>query len=233
MMLPFPLVLLWVTAAVAAAPEERTRTAAGSATSALDPAGVALPAATDDWTAEERAVLDQGQAVHRYERDASGRQYGRAAVRVRAPADAVWTAVLDYDHYVRFLPYVTASAETSRTPTSAGERVKATYDITVKGMVTHFALDSELRRSDGVVAFTLSSHDGGAVEAGQGWWRLTPWEDEANVWLLEYGVDLGLRWWVPGFVERKAADRGLPVLVRQMARQAERVSAQAATVDTR
>ena len=71
------------------------------------------------------------------------------------------------------------------------------------------------------------------MAAGQGWWRLTPWTTDADVWLLEYGVDLGLRWWVPGFVERKAADRGLPVLVRQMARQAERASAPAATVDTR
>lgn len=228
-----PLGLLWCAAAIAAAPVERSRVGPAHLASALDPAGVVLPAVADDWTDAERVLLDQGLPVHRYERDPSGRQYGRAAVRVRAPADAVWGAVLDYDNYVRFLPYVTASAETSRGPTGAGERVQATYDITVKGMVTHFALDSELRRDDGVVAFTLSSNEGGAVDAGQGWWRLTPWTGEPNVWLLEYGVDLGLRWWVPGFVERKAADRGLPVLVRQMARQAERASAPTAAADTR
>ena len=174
------------------------------------------------WTAEERATLSGGQPVSRHWRDTDGRARGLSAAVVSAPAPSVWAQVVDLDAYVKFLPYVTASHTDRVEPRGDHTLIIGGYQLTTMGVTTRYRLDNRWYVDRDVLVFDIASEGAGPIDTGDGWWRVTPWEGPGGQVLLEYSVDLAMRWWVPSFLERRAADR-LPVLVRLMKQRAEAV----------
>ena len=171
------------------------------------------------WTAEEAAALNRGEAVARHWKDASGRYQGLSAVPISAPSSVIWHQIVDFDAYVEFMPYVTASWVSSWTEEADCTRIVAGYHLTTKGYVTRYRLDNRWYPDKSVLVFNVSPESTGPLTSGDGWWRVSPWNGGGKL-LLEYSVDMGMQWWVPGALERKAADR-LPLVVRLMKRRSE------------
>ena len=157
-----------------------------------------------------------------HQRDEAGWERGRAAIRVDAPAEVLWQVITDYDAYVEFLPYVTESVTLSRQREGAAERIRSQYALTVRGVVTRYHLEGLFSAAEGALHFRYLP-EGGPLAEGEGWWRVSAWPEGGS--LLEYEVALRPRWWVPGFLTRAAAERGLADLVRLMGARAERAVA--------
>lgn len=162
----------------------------------------------------ERAALAAGQTVYRYEH-ADGLDHGMAARLVDATPEAVWRHVLDYDAYVTYLPYVTASS-TDRV--EAG-RTFCTMELTTKGIVTRYEVENRLRLDEGYVGLEMVATEGPIVKAASGWWQVTPWEDGRV--LLAYRIAFDTAWWVPWFTKRYAARQGLPRVAHLVGERAE------------
>lgn len=170
------------------------------------------------WTPEERAVLVRGEPSSRHWRDVRGRARGLSAILVSAPAPAVWKQIVDIDAYVDFMPYVTASYVSTWEEAPEYTHIVAGYQLTTMGVNTRYKLDNRWYADKGVLVFDIVPDGTGPISAGDGWWRVSPW-DSTHV-LLEYSVDMTMQWWVPSALERKAADR-LPLVVRLLKRRAE------------
>lgn len=176
--------------------------------------------AVTEWTAAELAALGRGEAVARHWSETRGRSRGLAATLVSAPSANVWRQIVSFDAYVEFMPYVTASWVSSWTEEAEYTHILAGYHLTTMGITTRYRLDNRWYADRGVMLFDVAPDGSGPIVSGDGWWRVSPWRRAAGKVLLEYTVDMGMQWWVPGSLERKAADR-LPVVVRLIKRRAE------------
>lgn len=176
------------------------------------------------WTPTERAALDRGEAVSRHWSDSKGRARGMSAVVVQAPSEALWKVIVDFDAYVEFFPYVTASYLTRWEEARDHTHILAGYQLTTMGVTTRYRLDNRWYPDKGVMVFDVVPEGTGPISAGDGWWRVSPWG--AGQVLLEYSVDMAMQWWVPSMLERKAASR-LPTVVRLTKRRAESTNAAA------
>lgn len=176
------------------------------------------------WTSTERAALDRGEAVSRHWSDSKGRAKGMSAVVVNTSADALWRVIVDFDAYVEFFPYVTASYTTRWEEAADHTHILAGYQLTTMGVNTRYRLDNRWYPDRGVLMFEVLPEGSGPISTGAGWWRVSPWS-KGSV-LLEYSVDMATQWWVPSVLERKAASR-LPTVVRTTKRRAETTSAAA------
>jgi ribosome-associated toxin RatA of RatAB toxin-antitoxin module len=159
------------------------------------------------WTSEELAVLEDGRSVYRHWRDVQGGQHGVGAIVVGAPEQAVWGHILDLDSYVEYLPYVTASELLSED----GERYDGRIAVTTLGLTTTYELDHARHPGDSYATFVMTPVGSSPVEAATGWWKVSEWVGGRV--LVEYAIDVDLDWYVPSFFQRKAARRGLPVLL--------------------
>lgn len=180
---------------------------------------VAPPAFAFDET--ERATLDDGGTVHRYERwnDIDG---GVAAIVVDAPEDVVWKHILDYDRYVKFMPYVTASTLDETTPGADQTVYDCSMELTTKGIVTRYTVRNVHVAPQGYMTFTMLPLAGNPLREATGYWRVEPWQDDPTRTVMAYRIDIDTAWYVPAFVKNKAADRGLPTVAALIAKQAEK-----------
>lgn len=173
-----------------------------------------------DWSAAEQAVLARGDAVARHWSEGRGRSRGLSAILVAAPPSLVWRQIVEFDAYVEYMPYVTASWVSSWTEEAEYTHIVAGYHLTTMGITTRYRLDNRWYPDRGVMVFDVAPDGSGPIVSGDGWWRVSGWPAAPGKVLLEYTVDMGMQWWVPGSLERKAADR-LPVVVRLIKRRAE------------
>jgi ribosome-associated toxin RatA of RatAB toxin-antitoxin module len=177
-------------------------------------AGAPAPPGFDD---DEVARLATGETVYRYE-VVDGRDGGIAARLVQASADDLWHEILDYDAYVEYLPYVTASSTEAAYPEEAGHVVESSIQLTTRGRVTTYRVRNAWHPDQGYLDFVMTGR--GPVKGGTGWWRVDPWPTDGRM-LLVYRVELVTAWWVPWFTKRMAARRGLPTVVQLVGERAE------------
>ena len=175
-----------------------------------------------NWSPTERATLDRGEAVSRHWTDTRGRAHGMSAIIVNAPTATVWKVIVDFDAYVQFFPYVTASYTTRWEEEPDYTHILSGYQLTTMGVNTRYRLDNRWYADKGVMLFNVVPEGSGPISTGDGWWRVSTWG--ASQSLLEYSVDMAMQWWVPSMLERKAAGR-LPTVVRVTKRRAETASA--------
>lgn len=171
-------------------------------------------------SASEREALDRGDTVYRYERW-NGIDGGVAARLVRAPVDVVWKHVLDYDRYVDFMPYVTGSSADRRYRDGDHVDYECSMELTTKGIVTRYTVRNHFHGDDGWMTFRMLPAGGNPLSEATGYWRVEPWDADPTRTLVAYRIDIDTAWYVPGFLKRKAADRGLPTVARLIAKRAE------------
>jgi len=137
-------------------------------------------------------------------------------VLVASGAEDVWAVIEDFDAYVEFLPYVTSS-ELLAGPEELGEgRYRWAMELTARGIVTRYVTES-VREGDSM-RWEMQPEGNSPMTRSTGSWSVTSW-DERRV-LLTYTAKADTAWWVPVFVHKKAADAGLPVMVRLVAERA-------------
>ena len=178
------------------------------------------PEAPKDWTPEERTALRCGQTVYRH---STGRRSddGMAAVVVKTTAETLAEHILDVDAYVEFLPYVTGSRVLRTEEFSDHRRVDAELELTTKGIVTRYEIETRWYPEASWLPFQMVAHTGGALRGGSGSWHLYRWDEDWSRTLLVYDIRLESARWVPGFARRLAANRGLPAAAELIAKRAE------------
>ena len=162
-------------------------------------------------SSQEAAALLAGETVVRQD-TARGGSRGVAMAFVSASPEQVWAVVLDFDRYVEFLPYVTAS-----TAVAGG----AELELTTKAVVTRYKQTVADHHAEGYVTFELRPVGWSPMRCSTGWWRVTRWEGGS---LLMYSVDVATAWYLPKETHDKAAAIGLPKMVTLMAERAEKTA---------
>jgi ribosome-associated toxin RatA of RatAB toxin-antitoxin module len=184
-----------------------------------DPITVVPPSfAFDD---AERSALQAGEVVYRYERWGV-LDGGVAAIVVDAPADIVWKHIVDYDDYVRFLPYVTASSTDNVVRGLDTVIYDCSMELTTKGIVTRYQVRNWHFPDRGYMTFRMLPMAGNPLDSATGYWRLEAFDGDPARTILAYRIDIDTSWYVPAFLKNRAADRGLPTVARLIAREAEK-----------
>lgn len=169
-------------------------------------------------SAAELTQLEGGEVVIRQSHAERG-SGGAAMALVDGTVQETWAAILDFDNYVRFLPYITASW-TENTPRDAPENaLRWGLELTTKGVVTRYRVDCLLYSEQGYMAWEMRPTGYSPLAASQGWWRVEPWPGDPSKTLMVYQVKVETAWWLPERVHRFAADQGLGTTVEKMRRQ--------------
>ncbi len=186
---------------------------------------VAIALAASDWdvlpprTAPSAAELGQlraGSAVYRSTLE-RGLSTGLAFAVAEASVAEVWEEVLDFDAYVQFMPYVTAS----RTASVQGDRIDWQMELTTMGVVTRYLVENHRYPEQDVLTWNMQPRGGTPLLGASGWWRVEPFEGDPDRTLIVYGTSVEVSWWVPMALHDKAASR-LPTMVELIRDRAER-----------
>lgn len=168
--------------------------------------------------AQERASLESGEMVVRQGHEERG-SVGTAMALVDGSVEESWAAILDFDNYVRFLPYITASWTESTERGAQDNALRWGVELTTKGVVTRYRVDCLLHSEQGYMAWEMRPTGYSPLAASHGWWRVESWADDPSKTLMVYQVRVETAWWLPERVHRLAADQGLGTMVSQMRRQ--------------
>ncbi|MBN1337580.1 MAG: SRPBCC family protein [Deltaproteobacteria bacterium] len=166
-------------------------------------------------------ALKAGRAIHRHEREDGGRVSGLSAVVARAAPEEVWRHVLDFDAYASFLPYVTSSRTVDRSEEADGPKIVAALELTTLRIVTRYRMEHRPHVEEGWCSWTLVPERGNPLRGATGSWQISPFDGDPGRTLLVYRADVTMGWWIPDFLQVRAAERGLPVLVDLVRRRAE------------
>ncbi len=173
------------------------------------------------YSAEELDLLRSGQAVYRSRDLGHSILEGSSAVVATAPTTAVWRQILDFDSYVDYLPYITASETILRESLPGKERVAAFLELTTMGIVTRYRVENYWFPDKGYLNWVMSPKAITPLNRVTGSWLIIPFEGSSEQTLLEYRVMVSIQWWVPGFLQLRAANRGLPTIVALIKKRAE------------
>lgn len=176
---------------------------------------LASPASADGpapflLTADEVVALRTDGRAYRYTREGSV-DHGVSLTLVDAPAAQIWSAIADYDRYVTYLPYVTASTTLDRHTAGTHEVAVGLLELTTRGIRTRYRVEHHLYPEAAYASFTITSQGSGLLDA-EGTWHLTPWQDDPSLSVLVVQVHVETAWYVPRKVKRHAAIMGLPRL---------------------
>lgn len=170
---------------------------------------------------DEMEALRAGQAIHRYSREDQGRVAGFSAVLSRASPEALWRHILDFEAYASFLPYVTSSRVVERTDDPDGPRIVVGLELATLGILTHYRMEHRPRPEAGWCTWTLVPVRGNPLRGAAGSWLVSPSAEDSDRTLVVYRAEVTMGWWIPDFLQVRAADRGLPVIVDLIRRRAE------------
>ncbi|MBN2798103.1 MAG: hypothetical protein JXX28_03070 [Deltaproteobacteria bacterium] len=168
---------------------------------------------------DDIALLSEGGRISRSHKDGEA-ELGLSASLVRGDPAAVWREIADYDRYVAYLPYVTASQRIGEEERDGHPVILARLELTTRHLTTRYTLDHH--QGPDFVWFELRSVSGSPVRAAEGWWTLTPWEPDPTRLLLAYQVRVETAWYVPAALKQRAADLGLNRFAGLVAQQVER-----------
>lgn len=165
--------------------------------------------------------LERGEVVHGSLSTGSRRMLGYATAFSRAPVAALWRHVLDLDAYVRFLPYVTASRVSGRESRDGVQRISCQLELTTLGVVSQYEMENAWYPERGLLSWLIRSltPPGGLTATGS--WIVQPEPGVEGRTRLSYLAEVGVNWWVPEYIRLRAANRGLPTIVRLIRERAE------------
>lgn len=140
--------------------------------------------------------------------------HGVAAMRVDAPAEDVWEAILAVEDWAAFVPHLSRSVVATR----SGSGLAGDLDVRTKDLEATLAL--RIAHPPGAVApFVAVPADTTVVSSISGMWIVTP--IDAQHAALELQLDVATPFWVPEAVDTKAR-AALARLLVAFAERAER-----------
>ncbi|MCB9741137.1 MAG: SRPBCC family protein [Alphaproteobacteria bacterium] len=174
-----------------------------------------------ELSAEEREALLRGETLKRHAH--GGKSSAGLSLALSAASEAaVWATITDFAAYVEYLPYVTASwAEGVQSPEPGLEVYTWGMELTTKGVVTRYAVESHRRVQEGWMRWRMQPLGSSPMSEASGYWLTAPLHGARDRTLIVYAADVRTAWWLPTPIHRKAADRGLPAMVSLVGRRAE------------
>jgi ribosome-associated toxin RatA of RatAB toxin-antitoxin module len=132
------------------------------------------------------------------------------SIDVAAPVSRVQEVILDFERYPEFVPFM----EHAEVIGIDGERRRVRFTLNLVARI-RYTLELEPRDGAGLV-WTLVE---GPFVRNDGAWHLAELEDGGT--RATYGLDVELKRFLPGFVERRLIEESLPALLEAFRDRAE------------
>lgn len=171
---------------------------------------------------EQRAALDRGEAVMTtLPGDAGGR--GMAVQDVHAPPDVVWDRIGAFRDYPRMVNRVVECEPYYED----GDDVRVRFKVDVLGFEYVYYIRHTFRPEEGYVTWTLDYSRESDLDDSVGFWSVVPHPDKPGWSRVYYSIDMRTRAWMPAFVQRLIAKRGVVDATEWVKREAEARAASA------
>ena len=132
------------------------------------------------------------------------------SIDVAAPVACVQSVILDFERYPEFVPFM----ERAEVITADGERCRVRFTLNLVARIS-YTLELEPRDGGGL-AWTLVE---GPFVRNDGAWHLAAREGGGT--RATYSVDVELKRFLPGFLERRLIEESLPAMLKAFRDRAE------------
>ena len=168
-------------------------------------------------SADEKAKLLAGQAVRKQVRygDAGGR--GISIMDIKAPPDKIWSVILDFGSYPKWIDQLSACKVLSR----PGSHIMVEFQLRVLGIGVQYWIDHTYNKEKGYLTWQLDYSKSSDLDDSTGYWLVYPAPDHPGFTRVEYTVDIRVSGWVPSSIEDMLAKKGLEQATTWVKRQAE------------
>jgi carbon monoxide dehydrogenase subunit G len=161
----------------------------------------------EDWNAlQEGEVLRAPVVLDEPEDEASGAT--RAEGLIRRPPASVWSVLIDFERWPKFMPLIDATRVERRD--GAKLWVEQRYSILLVPLAHTTIYD--LAPRDGRLSWSLDEQAPHDIAASRGAWALVPLVDGRET-LVRYDAQMNAGRAVPEFVQRMLRDRSLEQLL--------------------
>ncbi len=181
----------------------------GKATPFTTPPALTLTEAELATLAAGKQVLKQGQVGN------GGR--GVAVMDVNASVERVWSRILSFSSYPKWVDQVATCEEYKR----EGDKIYVRFVLDVLGVGVEYYVKHTLRKSAGTMTWTLDYDRLSDLDDSVGFWRVTPISTDPPVTRIEYSVDIRFKGWIPGFIQSMIAESGLTSATSWVKKQSE------------
>lgn len=163
---------------------------------------VELPAARLE--PKDLTQLRDGKSIRRQtEGDNGGR--GLAIFRVNAAPATVWGVINDFGKYPKWINNVDKCEVYKRD----GDNIDVDFVISGLGFSAEYYIHHIYHPAEHWGTWTLDYSRESDLDDSVGFWRVTPWVEDASQSVVEYSVDVQVRGWLPGFIRGLFVDKGL------------------------
>lgn len=167
-------------------------------------------------TPEQLATLADNEAVlTTLPGDAGGR--GIAIQDIHATPEVIWSRIGDFRAYPRMVDRV----DSCEPYFEEGDDVRVRFASTVLGFEYVYFIRHSFHPEDGYVTWTLDYTRESDLDDSVGYWAVIPHPEKPGWSRLFYGIDMRTRSYMPGFVRRLIAKRGLVDATVWVKREAE------------
>lgn len=154
------------------------------------------------FSSQETSELLKGEIVRRPIEDrTSTRLGGTSYILIKAPVEAIWEALFDFDAYPRIFPRTLETRVVSRKPDKyLLEMKQGTSFLGIK-----YSLSAAINRKDWEIVCTMVTSRPHDLDEVQGFWRLIPQGEDRT--LVAYGAIVSInsvliRYWAGDVIER-------------------------------
>jgi hypothetical protein len=169
-----------------------------------------------ELTAEQRATLERGEAVMTaVPGDEGGR--GMAVQDVHAPPEVIWERIGAFREY----PHMVDRVVECEPYYEEGDDVRVRFKVSVLGLEYVYYIRHTFRPEEGYVTWTLDYSRESDLDDSVGYWAVVPHPEKPGWSRLFYSIDMRTRAWMPSFVRKLVARRGVADATGWVKREAE------------
>lgn len=181
----------------------------GTATKFVNPKRTKLSAA------ERKTIKGGGFVKKQVKTDKGGR--GIAILDIDASKSDILDVITDYDEYPNFIERM----EKAEIYEENDKEIYTTFVLNATVSKIEYYIYHKIDKRKGLITWTLDYSRESDFDDSTGYWLVYRSPDDPSKTRLEYSVDLRLKGWVPKFVEKLLADKGLEDATKWVKKQAE------------
>ena len=157
-------------------------------------------------TANDLAKLADGKSVQKQfkESGASGGR-GLAVQDVHASPEEIWSRIMALENYTQWVSNV-SECEVYET---TGRHTKARFVLSATVMSVEYFIDHTFYPERNYLTWTLDYSKESDLDDSVGFWYVQPLKEKPGWSRLYYSVDVKLKGWVPGFIQKQITKSGL------------------------
>jgi len=167
-------------------------------------------------TAAEEEVIKSGGIVKKQVRTEKGGR-GIAVLDIAANKRDIMKVITDYEEYPNFIERM----EKAEIYKENEKEIFTAFTLNATVSKIEYYIYHKVDKRRGLVTWTLDYSRESDLDDSVGYWLAYRSPDDPKKTRLEYSVDLRLKGWVPGFVEKLLADQGLEDATKWVKKQSE------------